>query len=213
MGTIHFIKVDTAGNVVWDKSIVAPNGQLRKEGTDITMTSDGGFAICGWGFYHIPGTLNINAAIQFLKSDNQGNITHEILFDPNGKDYFARSIVEYEPNNFYISGTMTNPDFNDSIFVAKVSIKGNSVARRDNSQPKFDIFPNPTNDYITISNTGQSKAKEVQIYSIEGRFLKSIALIGAQQTTLSLAGYSGQTLIIAIIDDKGDVSKSKIIVN
>lgn len=210
-GNVYLIKVDTAGTVVWDKSIMLPSGQFRREGTDITRTTDGGFAICGWGFFNISGTFNLNFAIHFIKTDSEGAITHEILFDPIGNDYITRSIIEYAPNNFYVTGIKLDVNFNDSIFVAKVNLdEPNTITRGHDSKMNFEIFPNPTNDYITILNTGQSKTKEVQIYSLYGKLLKSSPLMGAQKTTISLAEFKNQQLIIKIKDDQGAITISKI---
>ena len=58
-----------------------------------------------------------------------------------------------------------------------------SVSSNEISQKKeVEIHPNPTNDYITISNVEQSK--KIELFSLNGNFLETV-----KNNTVSLRNY------------------------
>src|SRR5690606_33390100 len=85
--SLHFVKVDTAGVVLWDKSFTQAGG-YRIDGRDVRQTSDGGFLIGG---YNMSPSVN-GTAYYLLKTDSLGNKIWDTSISQNGSAYTVKSV-------------------------------------------------------------------------------------------------------------------------
>ncbi|MFK8101039.1 MAG: sulfatase-like hydrolase/transferase [Saprospiraceae bacterium] len=61
----------------------------------------------------------------------------------------------------------------------------------------FDVHPNPTSDFLSISNASQ-KLQELTIYSILGERLLQIPALNQRELKIDLSGLAPQTLLVEI---------------
>jgi uncharacterized repeat protein (TIGR03803 family) len=74
----------------------------------------------------------------------------------------------------------------------------------------ISIFPNPSNDFITISKNNTSKT-EIEIYNIVGNLIYKTILI-KQQTTIDLSKEANGIYFIKITDENQNVTNRKIVI-
>jgi hypothetical protein len=197
-GDIHLVKTDTAGNVIWDKSLAIPGIQLRKEGTDIIPTSDGGFAICGFGL-RTWGAGQYASNLYFAKLDADGNIEDDLFVDELNEFTTPRAITEGADGNFYITGiTAVPPGDQLNIFQARINMQApSSISGTANDITGFQLFPNPATDQVTVSLPGKEIAS-ISLYSVDGKLLRYVSQVAEGNLTLSVKEFKGSTLFVAV---------------
>ena len=72
----------------------------------------------------------------------------------------------------------------------------------------FDIFPNPTDNYLTVMCPESWKVGFIDIYTIDGRLLKHYKNSG-NKNILSLSDLPVGLKVISVFDEKGGLLKSK----
>jgi hypothetical protein len=208
-GSIHLVKVDLDGEVVWNKSIVVP-GALRREGTDIVSTTDGGFAICGFALHSSGGTPN--SSLYFAKIDEHGDIEYSILADDIPDVVIPRALTQASNEDFYITGNAaTSMGATNSAFIASIGNTTN-IAQPKILASRIQIFPNPTHDVVTIKQPLSCHIKSVALYSLDGRILLSQQIPTNGDVNLSLAAYKGSTVFLHVITDAGYTYAQKVVV-
>ncbi len=83
------------------------------------------------------------------------------------------------------------------------------------TDPIFDsnpisIYPNPCNDYITLSNPNHSLFK-TEMYSIDGKLLKQIPQSSSDKITLDVSDLSRGVYLLRVINNNG-VSTNRVVV-
>lgn len=74
---------------------------------------------------------------------------------------------------------------------------------------KFEIYPNPTTDIITIKNNENILIKNIDVIDLNGRIIKSIKL-EEQNTTLNIDFLASGTYLLGIKTDEGTAVKKII---
>ncbi|MFT6500075.1 MAG: poly(3-hydroxybutyrate) depolymerase [Crocinitomicaceae bacterium] len=77
---------------------------------------------------------------------------------------------------------------------------------------KANIFPNPSNNLITVQLEGTSKIHSIEILDLSGRSIESVDL-NASEYTIEKNGIGSGTYIIKITDSEGKTGTSRIIFN
>jgi len=100
-------------------------------------------------------------------------------------------------------------DIGSSKFITERAVKSASasiVSNRNLTQNNLDVFPNPTNDFLTIPVDGN---KTIRITDLSGRILKSFT---TDQKTISLLDLAtGQYFITIMTNENGIISTQKIL--
>jgi len=207
-GDVHFAKVDLAGNLVWDKSLVTPPGKMRREGTDIIRTMDGGYAICAFAI----GANNI--APYFIKTDGAGNIQYEALFDEVTEIFLPKALVQAPDSSFYVTGTLlANPSAPTDMFLAQIGRPATGTGTgRFSVNKSLEVYPNPAKERLVIHGKDLASVSAIDIISIDGKKLETIPIQGDKDLVISVAAYSGQTILLRIQDKNGSSFYKKIVV-
>lgn len=72
----------------------------------------------------------------------------------------------------------------------------------------IDIYPNPANTTVQLSNTGNSAIREITLMDNSGRILKSYP---TESTTLDLSAFASSLYFMRISTDKGSVVKKVVV--
>jgi hypothetical protein len=67
----------------------------------------------------------------------------------------------------------------------------------------FSIYPNPTNDYVTVKGLNTLSNGEYSIINLAGMELKKGKFQNTQDLKINLSGLSNGMYLIKIIDNKG----------
>jgi hypothetical protein len=85
-----------------------------------------------------------------------------------------------------------------------------NLSSTDNGQvPEFSIFPNPTNDFITVTSK-EGNIDELLIYHISGRILDRIQVKGNTNVTFDFSEYAKGGYLIEISGPFGTATKKVI---
>ena len=97
-GGSRVIKIDGAGNIVWDKNY---GGNLEEQFTSIVSVPDGGYLLTG-------ALLSAVTSSEFwvIKIDNQGNKVWDKTIGGSGSDFATSSVVA--PNGNYLVAGFSN---------------------------------------------------------------------------------------------------------
>ncbi len=112
------IKIDPAGNLLWEKQFGV---DFSATGKSIKETIDNGYIVTGWIEYDD----RKNTDLWLLKIDNNGNKEWDITFGGTGDDY-GNSVLQLEDGSFIVCGTTYSYDVQGSDFlIAKFDEFGN----------------------------------------------------------------------------------------
>lgn len=206
-GDVHFVKVSLDGDLVWDKSMTTPSGQMRREGTDIIRTIDGGYAICGYRLY-----AN-KASLYFIKTDGAGNIEYETITDNVAETFLPRALVQVSDSSFYITGTIAAGGAAPlEIFLAHIGPATTTAIEGRSLSESLDIYPNPAKEHIIIHNSSQTAISQIDIMSVDGRRLKTIPVQGKDDLVIPVSAYAGNNIFLRIRNKDGYCYYKKIVV-
>lgn len=76
---------------------------------------------------------------------------------------------------------------------------------------KFSVFPNPSDDTITITNTANSFVNSVTINDLNGRKVKSMAFNAVAEPQINISGLSAGMYMLSFTLDNGMTGNHKII--
>lgn len=176
------VKLDTNGNMQWQKSYGGNNQDVPKE---IRQTSDGGYIMTGVTYgngtyvtgYHngLPGDMWV------LKINNNGVREWDRAFGGSQKDSGA-GIVEANDGGFVSFGTTAslngdgdvigNPYQVNDLWLIKLNagvLETSEVSAIPNDQ--VHIYPNPATDHFYVNS--KSPVKQVSIYTASGKLISA----------------------------------------
>lgn len=100
---IWLVKLDTAGNIIWQKALGGPNYDVVNQ---MIMTSDGNFIIVGYVVYTSFGSPQMNSSdFLFMKVDASGNFIWNWTFGGLWDDH-ANSVIETNDGGCVIVGSI-----------------------------------------------------------------------------------------------------------
>lgn len=207
-GALHFVKTDTAGNVVWDKSIQGSPTPWRREGFDLIQTTDGGYVICG---YKLEPSVQ-SQQLYVVRTDAGGNVIWDTAYGTSDSSYYTNSMVATNNGGWVITGSVFHPNPSQQIryiFVARFDPGGAAVHSIEYAD-EVALYPNPvTGDRLFIKGMENSKIQSVRITSIDGRIIKEYNQ--GNLSTIDLSGISTTgMLLVDIITDEG-VTRKKVL--
>lgn len=204
-GSLLFIKIDTAGNLVWDKSISAPGAQQwRREGYNVDQLADGGFVISG---YKLEPTVQ-SQQLYVVTTDASGNILRDTAFGTSDSSYTANGMAVTTDGGWAITGSVFTPGQQIRyIYVARFSPVNTGVDALMNAAD-VQVFPNPAGKEVTVRVPGHVQLEKVLLYSADGKLCGTYDDIRAHEVKLNIM----QTgiFILEIHTDRG-VVKSKLL--
>jgi len=125
----------------------------------------------------VEGTSSLSAFLRMaLPTDNYNNLFLDINVAGTPLNIEPIDVLETKYNQW----KNNNISYCDSVSSTEISQKKN-----------VEIHPNPTNDFITISNV--EKSNKIELFSLNGKFLKTLT-----SNTLSLGNYPEGIYILKV---------------
>jgi hypothetical protein len=134
----------------------------------------------------------------------------------------SASIDPYEIDFAVTSGTTTAPIVANTSaatilidnFVTRISATDTLLQNDsfDVAATNFSLFPNPTNDFVTISNSENISVNSISITDLNGRVVKQNTYSNGTNVQVNISDLSSGVYMMNITSDKGSVTK-KIIKN
>lgn len=206
-GDVYLVKVDNNGDVLWDRSLATPAGQLRREGTDIIRTSDGGYALCGFGL------SNNKASLYFVRTDQDGNVVHSMLTNNLPETFLPRALVQAPDSSFYITGTITSGTAAPlEILLARIGPADATAIGEPIPDDLCSVYPNPAREYVVIHRTKAMAIAQVDVISMDGRILNSLTAVKDEDVVIPVAAYSGTTVLLRIRSEDGHCYHKRIVI-
>jgi hypothetical protein len=150
--------------------------------------------------------------------DNNGNWENEISIDlfpydagtDNGMDYTSTN-MNTDPQEPISSAQGILPFSSEKMGTITISLEEVILGTTDRKEENYiSLFPNPSNEYITISNA-ISELKTVQIYNILGEKVTSIEQINRAQIELNMSNLNSGIYIFSIIDSEDKTTLKKVV--
>lgn len=187
-------KVDTAGNVLWDKSLHSAGGNFI-QGFAIEAIADGGFYIAG-----IERDMTLGFQLIGIKIDANGNVVNKVRHGSGGA-FTPRSVYINTSGGAYIAGQESFPQQQPKPFLSLVRNinAGTDVNEITTTQPEpVSIYPNPAkNDCIVTSIT--APIQRIMIRDITGRILRDIPCNGSFSEKVSLDGIPKGNVLVHVL--------------
>ncbi|HKR07056.1 MAG TPA: T9SS type A sorting domain-containing protein [Bacteroidia bacterium] len=182
------IKIDALGSKEWDKGFGGDNDE--NIAGNVSQTSDNGFLIPGTSYSGINGTKTENnlgvEQAWITKTDSLGNQQWDKTAFTDGHDEAGLSVQTIDGCYAIVTGTAsgiagykTEPNWDVSgitydYWIVKFcdSISTIGINGFEVSGLKFDVYPNPANEFVVISYHLSGKEKiEITITDITGKKL------------------------------------------
>lgn len=223
-------KVDSEGNVLWRHIFYSMwpkgNGEIKlMENGDIVGTGDqldaAGTDLAGWIFrINQDGEIIWDRAIAENRYGGLQSSIYDIVELSNGDLMFCGllqdtvlnpNIPEAQINTWLVR---TGPDgclISDPEFCNEVAYV-TSTEELATVIEYYTIFPNPVGNQLYIDRQeDRIGSVELQIYTINGQLIKQVTQINNFPHQLSVEGLNPGFYLIKIIDDKGNISTSKMV--
>lgn len=229
---LYVVKYDNSGNELWAKTIVpaqVDKNSILYNKMGMTVSNDGDIYLTGTCKpYGIP-TIDFGNGVTVSTSPTSNNL-YVIKLNTNGIAQWAKWTspsfsfdnfydVDIDPaGNCYVAGYwITGTGFDglpaptgDKIFVLKL---GNStlsgIMDLSNNAFQFDVYPNPAQENVTISNIPSSST--VKITDITGKVVYN-AVIKNEQTTINTTDFVNGIYILQV-SNNGSIATKKLVVN
>ncbi|MFX0051728.1 MAG: hypothetical protein ACFE8U_10610 [Candidatus Hermodarchaeota archaeon] len=113
----YLVKTDSEGYRLWEQVYTGP---LEDEWiTDITQTTEGGYALVGYSNSHREGDMDV----WMIKTDNEGNLVWEKGMGGKGDDY-GITLLQTEDNGLIVGSTILENSTNQEIWLVKFDMNG-----------------------------------------------------------------------------------------
>jgi len=160
---VYLHKTDSNGDTLWTKSY--SNGAW---GCSVQQTTDGGYIITGATdfFAGIPD-------VYLLKTDSNGDTLWTKTFGANS-GAVGYSVQQTTDGGYVITGSKRVSSTNVNVYFIKTDGSGNLLWTKEiEINSKLNVFPNPTNNLITLDIEGYNGPINVEVYDIQGKRLKT----------------------------------------
>lgn len=201
-GGMHFVKIDTAGTIVWDKSI--DGTPWRREGYCLQQLTNEGFVVSG---YKLNPTIQ-SQQFYVVETDVDGNVLWDTAYGTSDSFYYANGLTATKDGGWAVTGSVFHPAQPIRyIYVTKFNPGGVNVQELNTTRKDILIYPNPVvGDKLYLKVPHTINVYEVVLSSIDGRVIKRCEYDRNGYIKLSEFNMSG-LLLIDIYTNKGIVSK------
>jgi hypothetical protein len=173
---IWLVKLDSIGNIVWQRNL---GGSGYEDAWSVKQTVDGGYIIAGTS-NSTDGVINGNiggADYWIVKTDSLGAIQWQKNYGGSTADQ-ATGVYQASNGNYIIAGTTASSNTDVTINNGSndywiINLGPNLSINEIMTSKSLIIFPNPTNNFITIRN-GENTTENFnyKIIDLLGRVVK-----------------------------------------
>ncbi len=113
---------------------------------------------------------------------------------------------------FYPIGPTDEPNGNSVLYVDNLSFDNliSSVSEQASSQTKYNIYPNPASDKITIANAGNSEETYIRILNLQGKQIMNLQFQNQNNLELDISALAIGIYFIEVKTEKGTALKKLI---
>lgn len=226
---IIMIRMDSEGNIIWERPVRTPNGFSGIYNFRITQNDDiigvGNNNACpledgtteesGWAFrMNADGELLWQRCFHFFNEDNilwalLG--LHDLVELPDGRIAYVGFVTdEFLETDVLLLVTGADgclePGCTDNGFLT-------NIASLESVGTTINVFPNPTSDQLRISiDSGRLPAKKtIQAFTADGKLLFSKVLdVGENQLTIDAMDWTTGNYILKIYDERNHLRSTKL---
>lgn len=191
---LFLAKVDTAGNLLWDKSM--PGAAGFRQGFCIEPAGDNGFYIAATEFNPVAGFRLLT-----MKIDKDGNVVNSLLHG-NQEVIRPRGMFINSLGDAFITGERVTPSAGGSSFLARIR-NIDSVSNPVSILPvvppaaSVSVYPNPAISQCTVTSTAGA-IEQVLLMDMRGRVVTASWGNGLQRQNIDLAGIRPGTYLLDI---------------
>jgi photosystem II stability/assembly factor-like uncharacterized protein len=162
-----------------------------------------------WITYHFSPSGYIAGNFQgvfLLSRDKGGNFSHDTVISyplPTMSEY--RTHLHVDGSAFLYGGSATHGEIWKNSNPLAVGLSEKKIENID-----FEVYPNPTKDYLSIEVSSDKMIERLEVYSISGQLIQSI-LIQKKSEKIQLNDLSSGTYMIHLITQSGRISKKVIV--
>src|SRR5690554_1162499 len=84
------------------------------------------------------------------------------------------------------------------------------VSIRDFVSSKFNVFPNPVTDVVTITNSENIGVEQIEVFDISGKTVKSLHFNNENEVQLHLGDFASGTYLLHIQTNEGMAVKKVV---
>jgi len=176
---MFLMRVDTAGNIVWDASM--PGNFGYREGLAIEQTFE-------HSFYVTASELKANGSFSLLAMniDSNGNVLNELQYNSTDPErLIPRGIYVNVFGDAYVVGRQVFPGAINKAFVAHITGTGATGVQEVAAPASVTVYPNPAREVCTLSSSGVP-IRRVVLRDATGRVLRDMTLPGSDTTPVGL---------------------------
>jgi len=176
---------------------------LNSNGTDLFIPKN--------EWYHLVIYVDYNNAQVHFEIPSLGISVTKIVFDllplpETTEDYPPSFISFHSKNNCMVQYTPTVKLDNVKISAIKYS----PVSIVDILASKFNLYPNPVDDVVTISNKENINIEEVIVYNINGKIIKTHTFHYQDTVQLNMQEMQAGVYLLHIKTNQGEIVKKVI---
>ncbi|AYM99170.1 T9SS type A sorting domain-containing protein [Chryseobacterium sp. 3008163] len=196
-----FIKLNSAGNIEWQKSLGGTNSDY---GRFSQPTLDGGYIVAGYSNSNNGNVSGNNGGFDcwIAKLNETGTIEWQKSLGGMGYDW-GRSLTETEDGGFVIAlgSKSTNISAgthhgNNDVLLIKLERNGSLSTSETSLKKDSTVAPNPSNGYFTINHLFNNSSLEV--YSLTGKLIQKVKNISGKSYSIDISNQPTGAYIIRI---------------
>ena len=175
-----------------------------------------------------------NWTLYSVDSGLECDYVHSIAIDQNGTKWigtYCKGLKSFDGTNWTTNNTINSKlpvndvetiaiDENDTKWIGFIGNEVGLVAYNENGIPVYvdnftsvenqiKIYPNPTNQLLTVEISSQTKVSQIDIINIHGMLL-SRKIVGNEQNSIDVSGLPGGIYIIQVRTESGVFSQKFI---
>lgn len=197
-GDLHFVRVDTAGNVLWDKSIAGT--PWRREGFNIAQFSNGSFLLSGYKL----DFASQSQQLYIVKTDNAGTVIWDTSYGQADSNYYVNGMTITNDGGWAVTGAVFHPSQPVRyVYVTKFNSGGVDVNSISSPLNDIAIYPNPVSGgKLYVKCPSSINVSKIEVYTVDGKLIKGYNSAVGRLTEIDISSLHG-SLMISIYTDKG----------
>lgn len=201
LGNLNFLKIDTAGNIVWNKPIGGTGGSnWRREGFDAKQMPNGNFVLCG---FKLEPSIQ-SQQLYIVQTNSTGDVIWDTAYGTSDSNYYASALTLTQDGGWAVTGYVFHPAQPIRyIYVTKFQ-PGNAGIGEAISTNDVVVYPNPAMHGKVNISVKNITVDKVIVRSVDGRMTTEITgRHGSYEVEVDKPGM----YLVEIITEKGVIRK------
>jgi len=209
----RLFKIDSAGNVIWQKNYQYPTGSGGNFLFSAMELNDRSILAVG-----LTNNAWENDAGWLIKTDEAGNLLWQRKYNKNSNSDLFYSVLQTNDNGFLLGGQAYNTAINTTnAWLLKVDSIGcpyaNCTVGIDETEKTVvvDIWPNPANEVLNLELQEPHVKTTIELMDISGKLVYHSEETNLSKTQIDVSGLASGVYLLKVVLHKAVVTK-KILV-